>query len=572
MKTNKQVIRITTLILVLGVSLLVPSLGFGGGNRASGGSAQTQAPAQSGNYSETGMLNFNMSTGYGSDLLPNPWRSDINGSYNPAIFDRLVCLDTDGMTVIDKLASSHSVSDDGLTYTFTVRDGVKWHDGQPLTMDEVVWSIDTYIVAPEATYGGIIGLIEGSDKLRDGSATTCSGISVSGNRLTIKLSAPRSDFLAYLGHVYILPKHQLANKNRLLLSRDSEFMTWHIGTGPYKMKETNFPSYFIIERNDDYWGPKAGVKTIKYTSYVIGGIDAMTADLIAGSLDQASGGEMNDINRANSIVNSNPDISIKMIPGFYNRLFTFNTTGASDGRYNTDMMKPAVWQALNLLIDKEGVAKFYPGQAVPLTTFVNPGSPFYNIDIPPHKRDVATARKMLQDAGFDFNRSIRLCTYYSGQDTADLLEFVKQNFAEAGVKLDWFLIIGDEDIFQFEVMNWDMGYNAYAGAIDAMGAYMWFDSSREIINAISRNFDRERVIFHTLYNEFYQTYDPNRKTELINQIQVEGMKHMQAIPLYSLNRINVTNTAKLYQPPELYNLDMFEFFDMKFESWRLMKP
>ena len=63
--------------------------------------------------------------------------------------------------------------------------------------------------------------------------------------------------------------------------------------------------------------------------------------------------------------------------------------GSTDDKYNDDMLKTEVRQAINLLIDKEGIASFYEGQAVPLTTFVNPEMAAYNTSIPLFQRDAA---------------------------------------------------------------------------------------------------------------------------------------------------------------------------------------
>ena len=535
---------------------------------------QTQQPDDSkdntADFSETGTLNLSWPSDYGTDLLPFPWNG--RSTVVAMMFDPLVTLAADGVTIVDKLAESHKVSDDGLTYTFVLRDNATWHDGTPVTTDDVVFSINGYIKNPGSEFPALIGGIEGGDKVMANEADSCTGITVDGNTITMKLASPRNDFLTYLALVSILPKHLLKDVDPTLITKDETFLKNPVGCGAYKVKEVNIPNYFTLERYEDYYGEKAGIKNVTVTSYALGGADAVTAALISGSLDLTMGGVTNDINYANNIISSNPDITMTMIPATYARYFVYNTAGSTDGKYNDDMLKPEVRQALNLLIDKQAIANFYAGQADTLTTFVNPKSENYNTDIPLFERDVETAKKMLEDAGFDFNRTVRIEYHYKDQTTADIIAMITQNFAEAGIKVESSLSTGSLVDIIYDQRNWDLSYSGNYGLDEVDAFYYVSTTTNTSINKISADYDGTKAkVFDPLYHDFYATTDTAKKTEILKQLQVEGNKYMYAAPIYVMNKIALTNSAKLSYPEDLFTKDVTDWLEYRFEDWKLLQ-
>ena len=538
------------------------------------GSPATEEPAPeeaAEDYSETGTLNLSWPSDSGTELFPFPWAS--SNICTNMVFDSLIRLNSDGKTIVPKLAEKYTVSDDGSVYTFILREGVKWHDGEAVTPEDVVFSINGYIKSPIVEFPSIIACIEGGDAVMAGEANACTGITVNGNEITIKLSSPRNDFLTYLCIVAILPSHLLADKDPLTLHSDAEFLSNPVGCGPYQLETFNAGNYFTLVRNDDYYGAPAGIKHVTFTSYAQGGADATTAALIAGTLDFATGGVMNDINAANNIVANNPDVTMKIIPATYARYFVFNTAGSTDSRYNDDMLKPEVRQAINLLLDKEAIAAFYSGQATALTTFVNPGSPDYNSDIPLFKRDVETAKQMLVDAGFNFDRAIRIEYHYKDQTTADIIALITQNLSQAGIKVQSSMATGGIVDIIYEQRNWDLSYSGNYGLEPVDSFYYVCTTKNSYINKISADLNGIKAsMFNPMYDEYFSTTDAARKTELLNQFQVEGNKNMFAAPLYVMNKIALTHSSKLAYAPELFTYDIYDWEDYRFDTWQLLEP
>jgi ABC-type transport system substrate-binding protein len=158
------------------------------------------------------------------------------------VFEALISQKSDG-TYMPKLASDYSVSDDGMSYTFTIRDGVTWHDGQPFTAEDVVWSLSAGVADPNATQiaSRLVG-IEGADAVKDGTADTLSGVTADGNQVTVKLSYPNNGFLDSMSMFFILP-----NTCWAMLRRSICKATQSIGpsrSGPEHIRSTK--SVFLI--------------------------------------------------------------------------------------------------------------------------------------------------------------------------------------------------------------------------------------------------------------------------------------------------------------------------------------
>ena len=107
------------------------------------------------------------------------------------VFEGLYKADADG-DFKPALASGHTVSDDGLTYTFTIRENVKFHNGALMTPADVVYSYET--CASDSVDSAIKGVLANVESVK-----------AEGNAVVIKLAAPNSDFLAYVSSVYISP-------------------------------------------------------------------------------------------------------------------------------------------------------------------------------------------------------------------------------------------------------------------------------------------------------------------------------------------------------------------------------
>src|SRR4051794_8581293 len=141
--------------------------------------------------------------------------------------------------IVPALASDWQVSDDGLTYTFTLREGVTFHDGQALTPQDVVWSLTTRKNTPEW-----------SDSARLANVQT---ITADGQTITLTLSAPDSTLL-----------WNLTGRAGLILKEGDtvDYQTAANGTGPFMLDSWKQGDSITFARYDDYWGDPAKVAEV----------------------------------------------------------------------------------------------------------------------------------------------------------------------------------------------------------------------------------------------------------------------------------------------------------------------
>ena len=171
---------------------------------------------------------------------------------------------TPDQEIVDTLASSHEISADGLTYTFTLREGVTFHDGQELTPQDVVWSLQQ--VKDTATY-------RDSDRLKN-----VTSIAANGQDIILTLSAPDSTLLWNL-----TGRAGLVFKEGDTIDRKTKAN----GTGPYALTDWKQGDSITLKRNDAYWGDKAKVAEVVLD--FIPDTQAALSGALAGELDVVTG-------------------------------------------------------------------------------------------------------------------------------------------------------------------------------------------------------------------------------------------------------------------------------------------
>ncbi len=516
---------------------------------------------------ESGTLKLVWHAATGIDtLFENPWR-DVQCLYPYMVFDRLVSVNGSGEYVMG-LATDYTVSDDGLTYTFTIRDGVTWQDGTPFTADDVVFSLWGNIANPNTAVGkSEISCIEGADAVMNEGAQMLSGVSADGNTVTVKLTAPSRGFMAGVAQVAILPKHAFEGVAPADFNTCS-FWEKPFGTGAYKIDQVSFPDYFTCVRNENYWGEPAGIENVLFTSYATGGNDAIVASMIAGDLDFAYGNAMNDIAVADNIKAQNADVESYLLTSNYMRFFIFNQVGASDGQENPGIKDNRVRQAINLLIDKEAFASLYAGQAEVKTTYLANSHPYYNTDIVPFERDVEKAKELLEEAGFDYSKKIRICYYYDDQTTVDAMDLVCQNLADAGITAEAFLATGDLGSILYDVHNYDIMYAGW-NKLDPVILYTNFTVGGGE-DPIMGDEEYRREVFNTLLDKYNATTDDASAKEAAYEIQAAAMEYMATAPIYGLNTVFIANSAHVSIPSDVLVRDNSYTTDWQFSSWKLV--
>ena len=119
------------------------------------------------------------------EFFQQPWNVAGVNFYTRALFDHLVLADADFAPLRGQLASDYKLADDGMSITFTLREGAKWHDGSPITAHDVKWGIEYSLLSPllNSTFTTTFTAIEGAEALRNGEAESLSGVTTRGDNI-----------------------------------------------------------------------------------------------------------------------------------------------------------------------------------------------------------------------------------------------------------------------------------------------------------------------------------------------------------------------------------------------------
>lgn len=173
-----------------------------------------------------------------------------NWSMIKSLFDGLMDYQPGSSELMPDLAESHEISADGLSYTFKLRSGVKFHNGREMTADDVKYSLERSVDPKTQSPGqGFFASIKGFDELAAGNVDGLAGVSVvDPTTIKIELSRPDATFLHVmaLNFAFVVPKEEVA-KHGLDFGKNP------VGTGAYKMTDWTLGQRVVFERNADYY-------------------------------------------------------------------------------------------------------------------------------------------------------------------------------------------------------------------------------------------------------------------------------------------------------------------------------
>lgn len=182
------------------------------------------------------------------------------------IYNALVCVNGD-KEIVGDLAEVWTVSSGGKVYTFRLKDGITWHDGQPFTAEDVVFTFD---MARDKR----IGYIDARE------LAGIERVTANGNEVTFRLTKADSAFLARVASLPILPKHIWQNVENL---REEAPRITPVGTGPYRLAEWKKAQYLRFVANDKYHRGAPNVKSLFYK--IVPDSNVMAMQLRRGEVD-----------------------------------------------------------------------------------------------------------------------------------------------------------------------------------------------------------------------------------------------------------------------------------------------
>ncbi len=293
------------------------------------------------------------------------------------------------------LASDYEVSPDGLTYTFTLREGVLFHNGEELTPEDVVWSLEQ---------------VRDTETFRDSARlANVESITADGQTITLSLSAPDSTLL-----------WNLTGRAGLILKKGdkTDRKTAANGTGPFTLESWKQGDSITFVRNEDYWGEKAKVAEVVF-SYLPDN-QAALAGALAGDFDALTGFDANLTDQ----IEAGGDFTVELGASTDKGTLAFNSKKAP-------LDDVRVRQAIRQAIDKEAIVTALGAgttQYGPIPE-LDPGYEDLS-SVAPY--DPEAARALLAEAGAE-NLSLTL-TLYSGYGTT-VSQILVSNLNDVGITL-----------------------------------------------------------------------------------------------------------------------------------------
>ncbi|MBN1178160.1 MAG: ABC transporter substrate-binding protein [Anaerolineae bacterium] len=354
------------------------------------------------------------------------------------------------------LAEEWEVSDDGLVWTFKIREGVTFHDGTPCTAEDVAWSLNWTIENEIETFSFYLYNFQEVVALDD---TT----------LQVTLSEPVGNMEYLLMYVWILPRSVWGEMSYDEIM-EFEDMAAGIGTGPYKLVEWVEGEYLIIEANEDYWRGAPAIDRIVWQEFATE--DAAVQALIAGEIDAIAA----DTIPTTAVQTLEAAANIEVAVMESTTIDELIINSHENGTQPESLWDPAVRLAIAYAIDKRQIVNVaYLGFAEPATVIV-PSSlgDWHNSDIEDIPFDPEAGARVLEEAGYvdsdndgiredaDGNPLEYRLYATEGASNARILEIISDGLAQVGISapptlMDEDSLIGLYPAFDFDMVYWGWG-------------------------------------------------------------------------------------------------------------------
>ena len=344
------------------------------------------------------------------------------------IFDRLVDVevDADGNSkIVPSLAESWDISDDGLEYTFHLRQGVKFHNGNDFTAEDVAYTFHRLLTVEGGVNTEFIDQIKGADELLAGETDTLEGVEVVDDyTIKVTLKEPFAGFLASISS----PGVSIYDSEATEAAGDQFGMdpAVTVGTGPFEFASWSFNNQLVLTRNEDYWKgaselPGVVIKIIPDTEtqsmmFESGELDILDLDYAADSVDR--------------FTETYPD-QIVQGPRVGIVYFTMN--------FNKEPFQDVrVRKAVQMSIDRQAILDaLYGGRGQVEQGIFPHGLIGFNPDQEEIKYDPEAAKALLAEAGYADGFDMEIAEDSSASDTMTMaLEIVSDQLAEVGINAE----------------------------------------------------------------------------------------------------------------------------------------
>ncbi len=442
---QEDIMKKRAISLCLAGLMAVSLAGCGGAGTtekaAEASGTETGAAAETGNSEKKEELVF---VNYRDirDLNPHLYAGEMYAQ--EMLYETLVNITADGYEGC--LAESWDISEDGKTYTFHIRDGVKFSDGEVCDANAIKANFDAIIENKDRhTWLEMMNLLVGVSAPDD-------------KTFVIELSEPYYPLLTELG---VTRPFAMISPKAMKDGSTKDGVNAYIGTGPYVLTDFVTDEYAVFEANENYWGEQPKIK--KITVKVIPDNQTRILALEKGEIDMIFGKNMIDADAINQYT-GNDKFTVSLSDPTSTRQIVLNTT-------KEVLADKEVRQALQHATNKQAISDgiFY-GLEQPADTLFAKTVPYCDIDLEPYAYDVEQAQSMLDEAGWVVGadkirekdgQKLNIDLLYNSDSVTEkaIAEYLQSEYQKIGISLN---IHGEEEQSYRDNMkagNFDMVFN-----------------------------------------------------------------------------------------------------------------
>lgn len=318
-----------------------------------------------------------------------------------------------------ELATDVEISDDGLVYTYSLRDDAYFHNGQQMTADDIIWSYER-IATPENALAGTrsISNIEGADAFMNDGAESISGLrKIDDHTLEMTLTAPINPGFHFMrGMTSIFPAN---------ITDDDSFFTHPIGLGPFEFVEHVPGSRIVVERFEDYYREDRPYLD-RINILLMGDASARDVAFRNQEIDVSILGPTQYVAYLNDEALADNIIEVAEV-------FTRNVGFSQELEPFTDKR---VRQAINHAIDSDLIIeRLARDKAYRAVGWLPTSSPAFDSDAEPYDYDPDKARELLAEAGYEDGFSFELTATPNESWGIPIVEAIIPMLAEVGIEV-----------------------------------------------------------------------------------------------------------------------------------------
>lgn len=445
---------------------------------------------------------------------------------NP-LYDPLYVIDVDETRYY--LAESYEVSEDGTVVTLKLKDGLKWHDGEAITADDVIF---TMAVNADTNNGaGSTNVVILNDQPVNFEKV---------DDLTVKITLPMASasYTDLLGSLELIPEHVFEGNTNIV---GAEANMAGIGSGPYKLSEFVQDQYLVLEKNEDYYMGAPDID--KITFRIISDTAAQEVALMNG--------EVNFMELANSVA-----VAKYAADGNY------NVVEYPEGRVNymavnkfcETVQDPKVLEAVFAALSREEIiaGAYGDGMAEPANTIFSNVNTFYDSTIEGYTQDVEKAKELVKEAGLE---GTTMTLYFNSERVymKETAQIIQQQLKNVGINLD--VIPLESSGFFEKVFGTDGDYEFYLNGYAAVGdpdsvVAGMFDGTWGVNLAVSDEVAQ-------LWKDARSVFTAEERAAIYKQIQEKTREEMTCYPIAYPNYVFVT-TANIKGTDTIKRTPIFE--------------